>query len=55
MRALDIHEMRDAEDGLHIKLTIHLPQAAPDDLITGHLHHFSVEFRNWTRAAMEAA
>lgn len=50
-----IHEMRDAEDGLHIKLTIHLPEAAPDALITGHLHHFSVEFRNWTRAAMETA
>lgn len=50
-----IHEMRDAADGLHIKLTIHLPEAAPDAFVTGHLHHFSVEFRNWTRAAMEAA
>ncbi|WP_267425722.1 hypothetical protein [Methylobacterium sp. GC_Met_2] len=50
-----IHEMRDAEDGLHVKLSIHLPEAAPDALVTGHLHHFSVEFRNWTRAAMEAA
>ncbi len=48
-----IHEMRDAEDGLHLKLTIHLPTAAPDALVTGHLRHFSVEFRNWTRMAME--
>ena len=48
-----IHEMRDADDGLHVKLTIHLPEAAPDALVAGHLHNFSVEFRNWTRAAME--
>ncbi len=50
-----IHEMRDADDGLHVKLTIHLPEAAPDALVVGHLHHFSVEFLNWTRAAMEKA
>lgn len=50
-----IHEMRDAEEGLHVKLTIHLPEAAPDRLVVGHLHHFSVEFRNWTRAAMKDA
>ncbi len=50
-----IHEMRDAHDGMHVKLTIHLPEAAPDALVAGHLRHFSVEFRNWTRAAMERA
>lgn len=49
-----IHEMRDSEDGLHVKLTIHLPEAAPDELVTGHLHHFAVEFRNWTRMALAA-
>lgn len=46
-----IHEMRDSEDGLHIKLTIILPAAAPQSLVEGHLQHFAVEFRNWTRAA----
>lgn len=50
-----IHEMRDAEDGLHVKLTIILPDAAPDALIQGHLQHFAVEFRNWTRVANERA
>ena len=50
-----IHEMRDIEDGLHIKLTIVLPNAAPDVLIEGHLQHFAVEFRNWTRMAEERA
>ena len=48
-----IHEMRDADDGLHVKLTIILPEAAPDPLVVGHLHHFAVEFRNWTHGAME--
>ena len=48
-----IHEMRDAADGLQIKLTVILPDAAPDALVEGHLRHFAVEFRNWTRAAQE--
>ena len=48
-----IHEMRDAEDGLHVKLTIILPDAAPDAFVEGHLHHFAVEFRNWTHGAKE--
>ncbi len=50
-----IHEMRDAEDGLHIKLTIILPDAAPNAMIDGHLQHFAVEFRNWTHVAKERA
>ena len=50
-----IHEMRDAADGLHIKLTIILPEAAPDALVDGHLQHFAVEFRNWTRLADDKA
>lgn len=48
-----IHEMRDADDGLHVKLTIILPNAAPDTLIDGHLQHFAVEFRNWTLEARD--
>ena len=47
-----IHEMRDASDGLHTKMTIHLPKAAPARLVKGHLEHFSIEFRNWTRLAL---
>ena len=47
--------MRDADDGLHLKLTIHLPKAAPDTFVTGHFQHFSVEFGNRTRAAIKAA
>ena len=46
-----MHEMKDAEDGTHIRLTIVLPEAAPERLVRGHLEHFAVEFGNWTRAA----
>lgn len=46
-----MHEMRDAEDGTHIRLTISLPEASPPRLVRGHLEHFAVEFGNWTRAA----
>lgn len=49
-----MHEMKDAEDGTHIRLTISLPQAAPEHLVRGHLEHFAVEFSNWTRHARAA-
>ena len=50
-----IHEMRDADDGLHVMLTIILPDAAPDRFVDGHLQHFAVESRNWTHAAQDKA
>ena len=46
--------MKDADDGMHIRLTITLPQAAPAGLVRGHLEHFAVEFSNWTRHARAA-
>ena len=46
-----MHEMKDAGDGTHIRLTIILPKAAPEHLVRGHLEHFAVEFGNWTRHA----
>ncbi len=46
-----MHEMKDAPDGTHIRLTIILPTAAPEHLVRGHLEHFAVEFGNWTRRA----
>ena len=50
-----MHEMKDAEDGTHIRLTITLPQAAPEALLRGHLEHFAVEFSTWTRHARSQA
>ncbi len=47
-----LHELKDLPNGLGIKLTIHLPSAAPAHLVRGHLHHFAIEFRNWTTAAL---
>ena len=46
-----MRELRDDEDGLHMKLTSHLPTMAPPELLERHLHHFSIEYRNWARFA----
>jgi len=48
-----MHEMRDTSDGMEIKFTVILPDAAPDALLHGHLRHFAVEWRNWARLARE--
>ena len=52
-----IRESCDEPDGrLRLKFTTHLPAAAPAELVGRHLHHFAIEFRNWTRTAwLEAA
>ena len=46
-----IRELRDGKDGLHMKLTSHLPAAAPPGLLERHLHHFCIEYRNWASFA----
>lgn len=46
-----MHQMRDQDDGMHLLLTTFLPAAAPCELVHRHLHHFTIEFRNWTRMA----
>lgn len=48
-----MHEMRDTSDGMEIKFTVILPNAAPDALLDGHLRHFAVEWRNWARLGRE--
>ena len=48
-----MRELRDAVAGLHMKLTSHLPIAAPRDVLEGHLHHFSIEYRNWANFAAQ--
>ena len=51
-----MRELRDDADGLHMKLTSHLPAAVPPGLVERHLHHFSIEYRNWAHfAAKEIA
>jgi hypothetical protein len=48
-----MRELRDDKDGLHMKLTSHLPAAAPPELLQRHLHHFSIEYRNWASFALK--
>ena len=47
-----MRELRDGEEGLHMKLTSHLLAAAPPGLLERHLHHFSIEYRNWASFAL---
>lgn len=46
-----MHALRDADEGMCIKMTTNLPAAAPEELIVRHLHHYVIEFRNWARSA----
>ena len=46
-----MRQSRDEGDGLHLRFTTFLPEAAPPELPRRHLRHFAIEFRNWTRAA----
>ena len=50
-----MRELRDDKDGLHMKLTSHLPATAPPEVLDRHLHHFSIEYRNWASFAFEKA
>ena len=47
-----MRELRDDADEMHMKLTSHLPAAAPPELLRRHLTHFSIEYRNWARFAL---
>lgn len=46
-----MHQSRDAGDGMHLRLTTHLPAAVPNEVVRRHLRHFAIEFTNWTRVA----
>ena len=46
-----MHQSRDGDDGMHLKLTTYLPIAVPPEVVHRHLQHFMIEFRNWTRVA----
>ena len=46
-----MHQSRDADDGMHLRLRTLLPEAAPRSLVDRHLRHFAIEFTNWTCAA----
>ena len=48
------HEFRDISDGMQVKLSVAIPKSAPDHILSGHLRHFSVEWRNWYYAAMKS-
>ncbi len=46
-----MRQLRDDTDGMHMRCTTYLPQAAPAELARRHLTHISIEFCNWALAA----
>jgi hypothetical protein len=47
-----MRQSRDSREGMELLLTTFLPAAGPAGLAARHLHHFAIEFRNWTRLAL---
>lgn len=41
------HQIRDTENGCHIKLTVEFPALMPDRNIRAHQYHLACEFFNW--------
>lgn len=42
-----LRALRDVEDGMEMRLITCLPDATPDAVVSRHLHHFMIEYRNW--------
>ena len=42
-----LRALRDVADGVEMRLITCLPAAAPDELLSRHLRHFAIEYRNW--------
>ncbi len=47
-----MRELRDVAQHMEIKLTTHLPAAAPAELAERHLQHLMIEYRNWAVIAI---
>ncbi len=47
-----LRALRDVEEGMEMRLITCLPAAVPAELVTRHLHHFMIEYRNWAMLAM---
>ena len=42
-----LRALRDVTDGMEMRLITCLPAACPDALLSRHLRHFAIEYRNW--------
>ena len=48
-----LHQLRGTDDGCDILLRVMFPAASPDQMLAEHSEHFTIEFRNWLRAAAD--
>ena len=45
-KIVGMHQFKEREDGLEVKLGVFLPKAAPEEMLEGHKWHLMVEFNN---------
>lgn len=46
-----VEQLREAEDGFAMKLTMYFPAAAPPELLEDHSRHYAIEFSRWITMA----
>lgn len=52
-KIVGMHQFKECEDGLEVKLGVFLPKAAPQEMLEGHKWHLMVEFNNCLKLAAE--
>ncbi len=52
-KIIGMHQFKEREDGLEVKLGVFLPKAAPAEMLEGHKWHLMVEFNNCLSLAAE--
>lgn len=52
-KLIGMHQFKDWDEGLRVKLGVFLPEAAPRDMLEGHKWHLAVEFNNALHYAAE--
>lgn len=52
-KLIGMHQFKDWDEGLRVKLGVFLPEAAPRDMLEGHKWHLAVEFNNALHRAAE--
>ena len=52
-KIVGMHQFKERDDGLEVKLGVFLPKAAPAEMLEGHKWHLMVEFNNCLHLAAE--
>ncbi|BAK30183.1 MULTISPECIES: hypothetical protein [Streptococcus] len=52
-KIVGMHQFKQSKDGMKVKLGVYLPEAVPDEMVSGHQWHLMVEFLNGLEAASQ--